>query len=76
MEDEADPDSENDFGNNIIPSLLRDGREMYAYHFSGYWKDVGTIASLWEATWKCWIRSTAELIFLMTTGKYTAGTAV
>ena len=49
IEDEADPESENDFGNNIIPSLLRDGREMYAYHFSGYWKDVGTIASLWEA---------------------------
>lgn len=49
IEDEADPESENDFGNNIIPNLLRDGREMYAYHFSGYWKDVGTISSLWEA---------------------------
>ncbi len=48
-EDEADPNSENDFGNNIIPNLLRDGRRMYAYHFNGYWKDVGTIASLWEA---------------------------
>ncbi len=48
-EDEADPESENDFGNNIIPNLLADGREMYAYHFSGYWKDVGTITSLWEA---------------------------
>ena len=48
-EDEADPNSENDFGNNIIPNLLRDGREMYAYRFSGYWKDVGTISSLWEA---------------------------
>ena len=48
-EDEADPESENDFGNNIIPNLLRDGRRMYAYHFSGYWKDVGTISSLWEA---------------------------
>ena len=48
-EDEADPQSENDFGNNIIPNLLRDGRQMYAYHFSGYWKDVGTISSLWEA---------------------------
>ena len=42
--------SENDFGNNIIPNLLSDdGRDMYAYHFSGYWKDVGTISSLWEA---------------------------
>ena len=48
-EDEADPNSENDFGNNIIPNLLRDSRRMYAYHFSGYWKDVGTISSLWEA---------------------------
>ncbi|MCD8150194.1 MAG: glucose-1-phosphate adenylyltransferase [Clostridiales bacterium] len=48
-EDEADPESENDFGNNIIPNLLRDNRRMYAYHFSGYWKDVGTISSLWEA---------------------------
>ena len=49
IEDEADPDSSNDFGNNIIPNLLRDGRQMYAYHFNGYWKDVGTIPSLWEA---------------------------
>ena len=49
IEDEADPESENDFGNNIIPNLLRDGRDMYAYRFSGYWKDVGTISSLWEA---------------------------
>ena len=49
LEDDADPDSENDFGNNIIPNLLRDGRKMYAYHFDGYWKDVGTISSLWEA---------------------------
>ena len=49
IEDEADPNSENDFGNNIIPNLLRDNRDMYAYRFSGYWKDVGTISSLWEA---------------------------
>ena len=48
-EDEADPESENDFGNNIIPNLLRDNRKMYAYRFNGYWKDVGTISSLWEA---------------------------
>ena len=48
-EDEADPNSENDFGKNVIPNLLKDGRRMYAYHFSGYWKDVGTIDSLWEA---------------------------
>ena len=37
------------FRSNIIPNLLRDKRQMYAYHFSGYWKDVGTISSLWEA---------------------------
>ena len=49
IEDEEDPESENDFGNNIIPNLLRDGRSMYAYRFNGYWKDVGTISSLWEA---------------------------
>ena len=48
-EDEADPNSQNDFGNNIIPNLLRDGRRMYSFRFSGYWKDVGTISSLWEA---------------------------
>ena len=48
-EDELDPNSSNDFGNNIIPNLLRDNREMYAYRFSGYWKDVGTISSVWEA---------------------------
>ena len=49
IEDEKDPDSENDFGKNIIPNLLRDKRDMYAYRFAGYWKDVGTISSLWEA---------------------------
>jgi len=47
--DKANPESQNDFGKNIIPSMLRDGRLMYAYPFSGYWKDVGTIDSLWEA---------------------------
>ena len=47
--DEADPNSKNDFGMNIIPALLRDGRKMYAYRFAGYWRDVGTIDSLWEA---------------------------
>jgi len=49
IEDEADPESENDFGKNIIPNLLKDGCGMYAYRFDGYWKDVGTIPSLWEA---------------------------
>jgi glucose-1-phosphate adenylyltransferase len=49
IEDEADPDSSNDFGKNIIPAMLGDGCTLYAYEFSGYWKDVGTIPSLWEA---------------------------
>ena len=48
-EDEANPNSSNDFGNDIIPNLLKDNREMYAFRFNGYWKDVGTISSLWEA---------------------------
>ncbi|MFA6947974.1 MAG: glucose-1-phosphate adenylyltransferase [Eubacteriales bacterium] len=47
--DEADPKSVKDFGKNIIPSMLGAGEKMYAYPFSGYWKDVGTISSLWEA---------------------------
>ena len=47
--DEADENSDNDFGKNVIPNLLRNGEKLYAYSFSGYWKDVGTIASLWEA---------------------------
>ncbi len=48
-EDAADPASANDFGKNIIPKMLREGRGMFAYSFSGYWKDVGTVSSLWEA---------------------------
>ncbi len=47
--DEADKDSDNDFGKNVIPALLRDERRLFAYKFDGYWKDVGTIRSLWEA---------------------------
>ena len=48
-EDEADPNSSNDFGKNIIPNMLGDGQRMFAFPFKGYWKDVGTIDSLWEA---------------------------
>lgn len=47
--DEDDPDSDNDFGKNIIPKMLAAGHKMMAYTFDGYWKDVGTIDSLWEA---------------------------
>lgn len=47
--DMKDPDSNHDFGKDIIPTLLNDGKKLYAYKFKGYWKDVGTIDSLWEA---------------------------
>ena len=47
--DEADKKSSNDFGKNIIPAMLNDKQVMCAYNFDGYWKDVGTIESLWEA---------------------------
>ena len=47
--DAADAESSNDFGKNIIPNMLASGEKMMAYPFSGYWKDVGTISSLWEA---------------------------
>ncbi len=47
--DEADENSSNDFGKNIIPNLLNNGEKLYSYKFEGYWKDVGTISSLWEA---------------------------
>lgn len=49
IDDENDPNSDNDFGKNIIPKMLADGNKMLAYRFDGYWKDVGTIQSLWEA---------------------------
>lgn len=47
--DEADKKSSNDFGKNIIPNMLNDKQVLVAYSFAGYWKDVGTIESLWEA---------------------------
>ncbi len=47
--DERDKNSANDFGKNIIPKMLASGENLYAYRFNGYWKDVGTIKSLWEA---------------------------
>ena len=47
--DEADPKSSNDFGKNILPTMLAAGEKMVAWDFDGYWKDVGTIDSLWEA---------------------------
>ena len=74
--DEADKSSSNDFGKNVIPAMLAAGEKMYAYPFEGYWKDVGTISSLWEANmdllgsdpvldlnddeWRIYSRHTAE----------------
>lgn len=48
-EDNEDPNSSNDFGKNIIPKLIQDGHRLFAYDFEGYWKDVGTIESLWQS---------------------------
>ena len=47
--DENDPNSSNDFGKNVIPNLLANGEKLFAYPFEGYWRDVGTISSLWES---------------------------
>ncbi|MBQ8469837.1 MAG: glucose-1-phosphate adenylyltransferase, partial [Clostridia bacterium] len=47
--DENDPESSNDFGHNVIPAMHEAGEKMVAYQFDGYWRDVGTIESLWEA---------------------------
>lgn len=49
IEDDADPKSDNDFGKNIIPKMLNNGLDLYAYNFEGYWKDVGTIQAYWES---------------------------
>ena len=46
VRDEVNPDSEKDFGKNIIPMMLNEGKNIYAYPFYGYWKDVGTIENL------------------------------
>lgn len=47
--DDADPNSSKDFGKDVLPAMLNAGEKMYSYLFEGYWKDVGTIASLWQA---------------------------
>lgn len=76
IRDEENKSSSNDFGKNIIPLMLADEQRMFAYQFSGYWKDVGTIGSLWEAnmdvlnddcgislndnSWKIYSRNMAE----------------
>ena len=48
-EDDENPKSQNDFGKNVLPAMLNAGERMFAYRFEGYWKDVGTIESLWES---------------------------
>ncbi|MDR2635081.1 MAG: glucose-1-phosphate adenylyltransferase [Clostridiales bacterium] len=76
VEDEENKSSSNDFGKDIIPKMLSDGQRMFAYGFDDYWKDVGTISSLWEAhmdilygrsgftlqekNWKIYARNTAS----------------
>ena len=76
IEDEAKPDSHNDFGKDISPAMLAGGQKLFAYRFDGYWKDGGTIKSLWEAnmdlldqssglnledsSWKIYARNAAE----------------
>lgn len=49
ISDMDDPNSSHDFGKDIIPAFLEEGKNLYAYKFEGYWKDVGTVDSLWEA---------------------------
>ena len=63
LEDHMDPASEKDFGKNIIPRLLAAGMNLYAYRFSGYWKDVGTIESYYEAQMELMRDDTAFNIF-------------
>ena len=49
LEDAENQESSHDFGKDIIPKLLQDKKKLFAYPFKGYWKDVGTVKSLWEA---------------------------
>ena len=63
LADEANPKSKNDFGANIIPNMLADEKKLMVYRFSGYWKDVGTINSLWEANMDMLATSTGVNLF-------------
>ena len=62
VEDENDPASSNDFGKNIIPKMLAAGEKMLAYRFEGYWKDVGTLESLWDANMDMLSRGELDLL--------------
>lgn len=62
VEDEKDTASEHDFGNDIIPKMLAHDKQLYAYRFDGYWKDVGTIQSYWEANMDLLEKDLAQLL--------------
>ena len=62
INDEKDPNSSNDFGKNIIPNMLNAGEKMIAYRFDGYWKDVGTLESLWDANMDMLSRGDLDLL--------------
>ena len=62
INDENDPASSNDFGKNIIPNMLSAGETMFAYRFDGYWKDVGTLESLWDANMDMLSRGDLDLL--------------
>lgn len=49
LEDAANPDSSHDFGKDVIPQMLKENDSLFVYNFDGYWKDVGTVKSLWDA---------------------------
>lgn len=60
--EEKNPNSSKDFGKDILPSMLKDNRKLFAYCFNGYWKDVGTIQSLWEANMDLLTESTNPIL--------------
>ena len=62
INDEKNPDSSNDFGKNIIPMMLNAGEKLIAYRFEGYWKDVGTLESLWDANMDMLSRGDLDLL--------------
>ncbi len=62
ISDENTPGSSNDFGKNIIPTMLGNGEKMIAYRFDGYWKDVGTLESLWDANMDMLSRGDLDLL--------------
>ncbi|MGM9662640.1 MAG: glucose-1-phosphate adenylyltransferase [Oscillospiraceae bacterium] len=61
IDDENDPNSSNDFGKNVIPAMLAAGERMAAHRFPGYWKDVGTLVSLWDANMDMLMRTDLNL---------------